>query len=87
MFQFFIWLYKKNKFLIAHPREEFSFSLSVRHQLFENLATTGLLVPCIGLYGLTLALGIPLVCVTQIYLLNEGRDGQDYIVLTSHQVS
>lgn len=68
---------------MTHPSD---FSLTVRHQLSENLTTTGLVVPCVSLYGLALLVGIPLVCWAQICLLNEGRNGSDFIVLTVQQV-
>jgi hypothetical protein len=68
---------------MTHPSD---FSLTVRHQLSENLITTALVVPCVSLYGLALLIGIPLVCWSQIYLLNAGRDGSDFSVLTIQQV-
>ncbi|KAI6176009.1 hypothetical protein M3Y97_00752400 [Aphelenchoides bicaudatus] len=80
---FFIWLYRKNKYLITHPSD---FSLTTRHQLYENLSTNGLVAPCISLYALVLLFGIPLVCWCQIYLLNNGRDGNDFVVSTVHQL-
>jgi hypothetical protein len=69
---------------MTHPSD---FSLTVRHQLLENLATTGLLVPSVGFYGFTLLLGVPLAVLTQIYLLNEGRDDEDFIIRTIQQVN